>query len=83
MSKSYKKVNISKRNGSQKESYWKTIRRKVKQEVKKANDLEELEISIPREVVSDFDYTDEIQICEKDEDCLCMQKYGRKKCNQK
>lgn len=83
MSRSYKKTKIVKDAGSSKKSYWKKVRRKFKTILKSADDIDEVILPEPKEIVNDYDYSDYSFNCENEEDCYCIKKYGRRKCTQK
>lgn len=75
MSKSRKKTPIVKINGYLKDSYWKTVRTRQKQDLREGKDITDR-----REIIGDWDYIDYISNCSKDKNCYCMKRFGRKKC---
>lgn len=75
MSKSTKKP-IVKVKGYLKRLYWRLHRRVNK--IPKIVD-EYYDFKKPKEIINDYDYNEYISIC-TEKDCLCMQRYGRKKC---
>lgn len=85
MSRSYKKKAIAKTSGPQKDTYNRIVRKHFKKAVNDALiDPEEgfIEPSIKAKI-NDYDYVDQVSICENTTDCYCLRNYGRKKCKKK
>lgn len=77
MSRSYKKPVI--RDRGCKSIYWRRVRSRNNQEVRT-----EKEISNPKELVNDYDYSDYRFInCLDSLECFCLKKYGFQKCSNK
>jgi hypothetical protein len=70
MGKSFKKNAIEKINGHQKDSYWGTVRSRVKTALrsKHYSEIDEECLPDPREIVNDYNHTDLIIIHDKDDE---------------
>tara|TARA_R110000822_G_scaffold73916_2_gene177811 strand:- start:722 stop:949 length:228 start_codon:yes stop_codon:yes gene_type:complete len=69
MGKSFKKNPIEKVNGHQKDSYWGTVRSRVKTALrsKHYSEIDEGCLPDPKEIVNDYNYIDQIAIFDKDD----------------
>jgi hypothetical protein len=75
MSNSFRKYCKVKIKGCLKDVYWSIVRSRQKQEIRAGKD-----ISQPKEIVNDYNYTDYTSNCERRNDCPCMKMFGRKRC---
>ena len=86
MGKSFKKHPVNKIKGRDKENYWRRVRGTTKNILrsKDINELEEVPLPDPKEIVNDYEYVDYISNCIDTDNCYCMKNFGNKdKCKRK
>jgi len=86
MGKSFKKNPVGKIKGWDKDNYWRRVRGATKNILrsKDIQELEEVPLPNPQEIVNDYEYTDYISNCIDSNDCRCLREFGSKnKCKRK